>query len=109
MTARASLARSSSRDLGERPPEEAALVAPLAPEVPVSGSAARASRTQEPPASQAMVAMLPTPPPAALLTPDPSASSNVLERALSAMTLLRGDLQGADPRLVAGRLEQVSG
>ena len=84
-------------------------MAPLAPEVPASGSGAGVPEAQEPPASQAMVAMLPTPPPAALLTPDPSASSNVLERALSAMTLLRGDLQGADPRLVAGRLELVSG
>nr|XP_020147952.1 predicted GPI-anchored protein 58 [Aegilops tauschii subsp. strangulata] len=98
-SARASSARSSSRDMGERPPEEAAPVAPPAPEVPASGSVARASRAQEPPASQAMVTVLPPPSPTALLTPDPSASPDILERALSTLTLLREDLQGADRRL----------
>ena len=48
-------------------------------------------------------------PPPAPLVPDPSASPDVLERALSEMTRLREDLQGADPHLVAGRLELVSG
>ena len=84
-------------------------MAPLAPEAPVSGSAAEVPKAQEPPASQAMVTMLPPPPPAAPLAPGPSASPDVLERALSEMTRLREDLQGADPHLVAGRLELVSG
>ena len=53
--------------------------------------------------------MLPLPSSAALLTPDPSASPDILERALSALTLLREDLQGTDRRLVAGRLELISG
>nr|XP_020177567.1 uncharacterized protein LOC109763120 [Aegilops tauschii subsp. strangulata] len=100
-SARASPTRSSSRDLGERPLEEAAPIALLAPEVLVSGSVARASRALEPPASQAMVTMLPPPSPAAHLTPDPSASPDILERALSALTLLQEDLQGADRRLAA--------
>nr|XP_040256309.1 uncharacterized protein LOC109775784 [Aegilops tauschii subsp. strangulata] len=55
-----------------------------------------------------MVTMLPPPPPATLLTPDPSASPDGLERALSAMTRLREDLQGTDRHLVAGPLELVS-
>nr|XP_020188268.1 MAP7 domain-containing protein 1-like [Aegilops tauschii subsp. strangulata] len=102
-------ARSSTRGLGENPREESAPVAPLAPEAPASGSAAEVSKVQEPPVSQAMV-MIPSPPsPAALLIPGPSASRDVLERALSEMTRLREDLQGADPHLVAGRLELVSG
>ena len=75
----------------------------------MSGSAAEVSKAQEPPVSQAMVTIPYPPPPAAPLIPGPSASPDVLERALSEMTRLREDLQGADPHLVAGRLEQVSG
>ena len=56
-----------------------------------------------------MMMMLSPPPSAALLTLDPSASPDILERALSALTLLREDLQGTDRRLVAGRLELISG
>nr|XP_020185402.1 MICOS complex subunit MIC60-like [Aegilops tauschii subsp. strangulata] len=97
--AHASPARSSSRGLGEHPREESAPVAPLAREAPVSGSAAGVPKAQEPPVSQAMVTMLPPPPAAAPLVPDPSASPDVLERALSEMTRLREDLQGADPHL----------
>ena len=85
---RASPTQSSSHGLGERPQEEAALVAPLAPEVPTSGSVAWVPKAQELPASQAMVTTLPPPPSAALLTPDPSASPNVLEHALSTLTQL---------------------
>nr|XP_020147164.2 atherin-like [Aegilops tauschii subsp. strangulata] len=107
--AHVSPARLSSRGLGENPQEESAPVSPLAPEAPVSGSAAEVSKAQEPPVSQAMVTLSPLPPPAALLAPGPSASPNVLEHALSEMTRLREDLQGTDPRLVAGRLELVSG
>ena len=49
------------------------------------------------------------PPPAVPLIPGPSASPDVLEHALLEMAQLREDLQGADRRLVAGRLELVSG
>nr|XP_020186152.1 brain acid soluble protein 1-like [Aegilops tauschii subsp. strangulata] len=108
-SARASPARSSSRDLGERPPKEAAPVAPLAPEVPTSGSVAGVPKAQELPASQDMVMTLPPPSPAALLTKDPSASPDVLEHGLSVLTLLREDLQGTDRCLVAGRLELIFG
>ena len=107
--ARASPARSSSRGLGEHTREESAPVAPLAPDVPTPGSVVEIAKAQEPPSSQAMVTTSPPPTSAALLSPGPSASPDVLERALSAMTLLREDLQGADPRLVAGRLELASG
>nr|XP_040258420.1 translation initiation factor IF-2-like [Aegilops tauschii subsp. strangulata] len=107
--AHVSPARSSSRDLGDNPREELGPVAPLAPEAPVSGSAAEVSKAQEPPVSQAMSTIPSPPPPAAPLIPGPSTSPDVLECALSQMTRLREDLQGADPRLVAGRLELVSG
>nr|XP_020148407.1 atherin-like [Aegilops tauschii subsp. strangulata] len=107
--AHASPARSSSRGLGENPREESAPVAPLALEAPVSGSAAKVSKAQKPPVSQAMVTIPSPPPPTAPLIPSPSASPNVLESALSEMTRLREDLQGADPLLVAGRLKLVSG
>ena len=93
--AHASPARSSSRGLGEHPREESVPVAPLAPEVPTSGSVAEVPKAQELPASQAMVTKSPPPPSAALLSRGPLASLDVLERALSAMTLLREDLQGA--------------
>nr|XP_020174052.1 testis-specific gene A8 protein-like [Aegilops tauschii subsp. strangulata] len=97
-SARTSPARSSSRDLGERLPEEAAPKATLAPEAPASGLAAEVPKAQEPSASQAIVTTLPHPSSAAPLTPDPSASPDILERALSALTLLREDLQGTDRR-----------
>ena len=107
-SAHASAARSSLRYLGECPTEEAAPVAPLAPEVPTSGSVAGVPQVQELLASQAMVTML-SPPSGTLLTPDSSASPNVLEHALFALTLLRVDLQGTDRHLAAGRLELISG
>nr|XP_020199002.1 predicted GPI-anchored protein 58 [Aegilops tauschii subsp. strangulata] len=95
--ARVSLARSTSRGMGENPREESAPVAPLAPEAPASGPAAEVSRAQEPAVSRAMVT-IPSPcPPAAPLIPGPSASPDVLERALLEMAWLREDLQGADP------------
>ena len=84
-------------------------MAPLAPEAPVSGSAAEVSKVQEPPVSQAMVTIPSPPPPATPLIPGPSSSPDILERALSEMTGVREDLQGADPLLAAGRLELVSG
>ena len=56
-----------------------------------------------------MVTMLSPPPSAALLTLDPSTSPDILERALSTLTLLREDLQGTARRLEAGRLELTFG
>ena len=107
--AHVSPARSSSRGLGENPREESAPVAPLAPEAPASGSAAEVSKAREPLVSQAVVTIPSPPPPAAPLIPGPSASPDVLERALLEMAQLREDLQGADSHLVAGCLELVSG
>nr|XP_020191660.1 MAP7 domain-containing protein 1-like [Aegilops tauschii subsp. strangulata] len=101
-------AQSPSRDQEELRHEESALEAPLAPEVPMSGSASEVPKAQESLVSQALVTALP-PSPAAPLLSGSSASSVVLERALSEMTQLREDLRGADPCLVAGRLELASG
>ena len=95
--------------MGERPPEEADHVAPLAPEVLAFGSVAGVPQVQELLASQAMVTTLSPPPSAALLTLDPSASPDVLERSLSALTLLQEDLEGTDHHLAVGRLELISG
>ena len=106
-SSRTSPALSPSRSLEGRHLEESAPEAPLAPEVPMYGSAAEVPEAQEPLVSQALVTMSP-PPPAPLLTRS-SASSAVLERALSEMTQLHADLLSADPRLVAGRLELASG
>ena len=78
-------------------------MAPLAPEVPVPGSADEVPKPQEPLVFQALVTTS-IPSPAAPLLPGSSASSTILERALSEMALLREDLLSADPRLVAERL-----
>ena len=58
--------------------------------------------------TQVAVVMLP-PPPIMPLALDPSDAPDVLGEALSALTRLRDDLQGADPRLVVGRLELILG
>ena len=83
-------------------------MAPLAPEVPVSGSAEEAPTAPEPAVSQALVtvSLPPTATPPLLGSYAPAA---VLERALSEMTQLQADLLSADPRLVPGRLELASG
>ena len=83
-------------------------MAVLAPAVMFPDAAAEVPKAQEPPVSQAMATLSP-PPSAAPLVPGPSASPDVLERALSEMAQLREDLQGTDSHLVAGRLELVSG
>lgn len=101
-------ARSSSRGLEERPGGASAPTAPLAPEVPVLDAIAEVPKAQEPPVSQAVV-MLPPPLSAAPLVPGLSASSDVLDRALSEIVQLCEDLQGTDSHLAAGRLELVSG
>ena len=83
-------------------------MAALAPEVQVPGTANEVPKAQEPLISQALLTT-PPPPPAAPLAPGSSASSAALERVLSEMAQLREDLLGADPCLVAGRLELASG
>nr|XP_020170213.1 chromosome partition protein Smc-like [Aegilops tauschii subsp. strangulata] len=112
---RTSLARSSSRGLEDRPQEKLTSAAKLAPKAPVLSSPAEVPQAPEPPASSSAAISLQIlettlPPPSA--TPparDPSASPDSLEKALSALTWLRDDLQGTDCRLVAGRLELISG
>ena len=104
---RTSPARSPLRGQDEHRREESAPAAPLAPEASVPGSASEVPKALEPLISQALVTTLP--PPAAPLAPSSSASSAALERVLSGMAQLREDLLGADPRLVAGRLELASG
>ena len=80
----------------------------LAPEVPAPGSADEVPRAPENSIFQALVTTS-LPPPAAPLAPNSSAPSVVLERVFSGMAKRREDLLGADPHLVAGRLELASG
>ena len=87
---------------------ESAPMAPLAPEVPAPGAADEVQAAPEPAISQPLVTMSP-PPTAAPPLPGSSAPTAILEHALSEMTQLQADLLGADPRLVAGRLELASG
>ena len=82
-------------------------MAPLTSEVPVLDAVAEVAKTQELPVSQAVVTLPPYPPTPLVL--DSSASSVVLDRALTKLGQLREDLQGANSHLVAGRLELVSG
>nr|XP_020174388.1 uncharacterized protein KIAA0754-like [Aegilops tauschii subsp. strangulata] len=113
--AHTSPARSSSRGLEERLQERATPKASSAPEALVPSSPVEAPQAPEIPASSStainLLVLATTLPPS--FTPpsvrDPSASPNVLEHALSALTLLREDLQGTDRRLVAGHLELISG
>ena len=105
---RTSPARSPSCGQEEHRREELAPLAPLAPEVPVPGSADEVPRALEPLISQVLVTTTP-PPPAAPLAPGSSAASAALERVLSEMAQLREDLLSADPHLVAGPLELASG
>ena len=101
-------ARSPSRGQEEHRQEESAPMAPPAPEVSAPASADEVPRAPEPSIFQALV--MTSPPPAAVpLAPSSSASSIVLERVFSGMTKLREDLLGADPHLVAGRLELALG
>nr|XP_020201555.1 proline-rich protein 36-like [Aegilops tauschii subsp. strangulata] len=114
-SARISLARSSSRGPEERPQERAPAKASSAPEALIPSPSAEAPQAPELLASssvalnlQVLAMTLPpssAPPPAR----DPSTSPDALEHALSALARLQGDLQGADHRLVVGRLELISG
>ena len=83
-------------------------MAPLAPEVPVPGSADEVPKAQEPLISQALVTTSP-PSPVVPLALGSSTSLDVLECAISEMARLLDDLQGTYSCLVAGRLELVSG
>nr|XP_020154870.1 nascent polypeptide-associated complex subunit alpha, muscle-specific form-like [Aegilops tauschii subsp. strangulata] len=113
--ARASPARSSSRGPEDRPQEKTTSTAKSAPEAPAPSSPAEVPKVQEPPVSsvatnsQALVMTLSPPPPIMPQGRDPSASPDALEEALSALTQLRDDLQGANRRLASGRLELILG
>nr|XP_020147614.1 CCR4-NOT transcription complex subunit 3-like [Aegilops tauschii subsp. strangulata] len=113
--ARASLARSSSRGPEERLQERATPNASSALEALVPNSPAEVPQAPEllaTPSTAIILQVLATMLPPSSAPPsvrDPSASPDVLEHALSALTLLREDLQGTDHRLVAGRLELISG
>nr|XP_020190845.1 atherin-like [Aegilops tauschii subsp. strangulata] len=112
---RASAAGSSSQDSGARPQEKAISMDKPAPEAPAPSLPAEAPKAQEPPASsgainlQALASMLPPPLPITPLGRDPSASPHAPGEALSTLTQLRDDLQGANRRVAAGRLELISG
>ena len=82
-------------------------VAPLTLEASALDAIAEATKAQELPVSQAVIT-LPSSPPTPLV-PDSSASSAALDRAAAKLGRLQEDLQGANPRLVAGRLELISG
>nr|XP_020184220.1 AF4/FMR2 family member 1-like [Aegilops tauschii subsp. strangulata] len=113
--AHTSPARSSSRGPEEHLQERATPKALPAPEALVPSPPAEAPHAPELLASsstainlQVLATTLP-PSSASPLVRNPSASPDVLEHALSALTLLRENLHGTDHRLVAGRLELTSG
>nr|XP_020165858.1 atherin-like [Aegilops tauschii subsp. strangulata] len=112
---RASAAESSSRDSEARPQEKEVFVAKPAPEAVALSSPAEIPKAPEPPAPSATAntpILAPTLPPPPSITPlgrDSSASPDALEEALSALTQLSEDLQGANRCLTSGRLELISG
>ena len=79
----------------------------MTPEVSLPAAATTAVGAQQTPPQDAVAALPPSPstPPTAI-SPTPPA---VLDRAAAELDRLRQDLLGADPRLVAGRLELASG
>ena len=82
-------------------------MAPLTLGAPVPDAVTEADKSQDLLVSQVVITLPPSPP-----TPPASASatySTALDWAAAKLGRLREDLQGADPRLVAGRLELVSG
>ena len=105
--ARAYPARSSSRGLAEPAGASSAPMAQATPEVPFPTAATTAVGAQQAPPQDVVVALPPSPPtPLATVSLTPSA---VLDHAAAELDRLRQDLLGADPRLVAGRLELASG
>ena len=82
-------------------------MAQVTPEVPLPAAATTAVGAQQAPPQDAVVAPPPSPPtPPTVVSPTPAA---FLDRAAAELDRLRQDLLGADPRLVAGRLELASG
>ena len=82
-------------------------MAPLTLEVPALDAVAGVAEAQKAPMPDVVIMLPsspPTPPTAVSLTP-----YTVLDRTAADLGRLREDLQGADPRLVVGRLELVSG
>ena len=105
--ARASPARSSSRGLAEPAGASSAPMAQVTPEVPLPDAAPLAVGAHKVSPQDAVVALPPSPPtPPTAVSPTPPA---VLDRAAAELDRLRQDLLGADPCLVAGRLELASG
>ena len=105
--AQASPARSSSRGLAEPAGASSAPTAQVAPEVLPSAAAATGVGARQTPPQDAAAVLLPSPPtPPSAISPTPSA---ILDRAVAELDRLRQDLLGADPRLVAERLELASG
>ena len=103
--ARSSPARAYSRGLAELVGASSDPMAQATPEVPLPDAATTAVGAQQA-LPQDTVVTLPSSPP----TPPTAASPNtILDRAIAGLDRLRQDLLGADPRLVAGRLELASG
>ena len=81
-------------------------MAQATPEVPLPAAATTAVGAQQAPPQDAVVALPPSPPtPPTAVSPTPPA---VLDRDAGELDRLWQDLLGADPRLVAGRLELAS-
>ena len=82
-------------------------MAQATPKVPLPDAATTAVGAQQASPQDVVVALPPSPPtPPTAVSPTPPA---VLDRAAAELDRLREDLQGADPRLVAGCLELASG
>src|SRR3954467_15153031 len=81
-------------------------MAQATPDVPSPAAASAAVGAQQASPQDAVVVQPPSPPtPPTAVSPTPPA---VLDRAAAELDRLRQDLLGADPRLVAGRLELAS-
>ena len=105
--ARASPVRSSSRGLVELAGASSAPMAQATPEVSLPDATATAVGAQQVPPQDTVVTLPSSPPtPPTAVSPTPS---TILDRAAAELDRLRQDLLGADPRLVAGRLELASG
>ena len=103
--AQASPAWASSRGQAEPAGASSAPLTQATPEVPLLDAASTAVVAQLVPPQDTVVTLLSSPP-----TPPTAASPNtVLDCAVAGLDHLRQDLLGADPRLVAGRLELASG
>ena len=82
-------------------------VAQATPEVSMLDAVVEAAEAQKAPMPDDVITLSSSPPtPSVVFSRTPS---TVLDRAAAELGRLREDLQGADPLLVAGRLELVSG